>query len=238
MTDETTNTAVTVLVVDDDSDTRSVVASAISMLGFMPIEAESGKQALELCHEFIPHLVVLDIMMPGMDGNEVCRAIRIMEGGDIVPIIMLTARDRVKDKVEALGGGADDYLTKPFHYQELQARVNALLRVRELNISLQEKNQELERIQQKLIEQEKKAVIGQLAGTAAHQLGQPLTAISLNTYLLETLDTKDKRYKNALSAIKQDVARMVDLIEKLKSADPGKTESYFEDTEILDIGEK
>jgi len=224
-----------ILVVDDDPDARAVVSSSISMLDFVVSEAESGEEALRICQESLPDLVVLDLMMPGMDGNEVCKELRAMEGGELIPIIMLTALDNIKDKVHSLEGGADDYVTKPFNYQELMARIKSLIRVRELNLSLQAKNVELERMQEQLIEQERQLLVGQLAGTAAHQLGQPISAIMLNCHLLEREDKDDEKYQRALDAIKKDIHRMADLVEKLKSADPSKTESYFEGTDILDI---
>lgn len=179
-----------VLIVDDDSDIRAVVAGAVGVMEFEPIEAESGEVALRICQESLPDLIVLDIMMPGMDGNEVCQQVRRLDGGELVPIIMLTARDSVQDKVHSLQGGADDYLTKPFDYKELQARIKALMRVRDLNLRLLEKNDELIRMQQTLVEQERQIVVAQLAGTAAHQLGQPLSAIMLNCHLLESLEKK------------------------------------------------
>ena len=226
-----------VLIVDDDADIRSIVASAVTMKGFTPIEAESGLEALKLCEQRLPDMAVLDIMMPEMDGNELCQRLRKMEGGEIIPIIMLTARDGLQDKVESLTGGADDYLTKPFHYQELQARLQALLRVRELNLRLQEKNQQLEAMQAKLIEQERQLVTQQLAGTAAHQLGQPLSALMLNVHLIESLDREDEKYKKALAAVKLDTKRMAELIDKLKTADAGSTEEYHGKVQILKLEE-
>lgn len=224
-----------VLVVDDDEDTRSIVSGAVSMIGFDASVASDGLIALSQCEEELPDIVILDVMMPGMDGNEVCRKIREMPEGEMVAIMMLTARDATRDKIDSLHGGADDYLTKPFDYQELQARMRALWRVRRLNLRLIEKNQELERMQAQLIEKERQLAVGQLAGTAAHQLGQPLTAIILNVHLLKTLDPSDEKFRAALEAISSDAKKMSSLIEKLKTADAAKTSKYSEETRILDI---
>jgi DNA-binding response OmpR family regulator len=150
---------------------------------------------------------------------------------------MLTARDGVREKVSAFSEGVDDYLTKPFHYQELQARIRALLRVRELTLRLRDKNAELERMQERLIEQERQAVVGQLAGAAAHELGQPLSAIVLNCYLLENTTPADSRYKTALQAIKNDTKRMTELLQALRDADAGRTQAYFGNTQILDLSD-
>ncbi|RMG43440.1 MAG: response regulator [Candidatus Dadabacteria bacterium] len=228
----------TVLIADDDADTRIIVSSAIQQLKCKVLEAEDGKKALESYREHSPDLAILDVMMPEMNGNEVCREIKKSQEGTLVPVIMLTAKDQVKDIVDSLEGGADDYLTKPFHYQELQARVKAQLRVRELNLSLRDKNIKLEAMQQKLIEQERQLAVGQLAGTAAHKLGQPLSAIILNCHLLGTLKEDDPRFKQALAAIENDAKRMAKLIEKLKAADAAKKEEYYRGTDILDIDDE
>ncbi len=222
-----------ILVVDDDADTRSIVSGTLGVLGYTIREATDGAKALEMCSEALPDLIILDVMMPVMDGNEACQKIRKLNGGNLVPIIMLTARDSVKDKVSSLDGGADDYLTKPFHYEELQARVRAQLRVRDLNLDLQRKNEELQAMQQKLIEQERQLVVGQLAGTAAHQLGQPLAAILLNCHLLKTLSPDDEKHSRAIEAIRSDTKRMTEMIEELKQTDPNATEDYYDETQIL-----
>lgn len=226
-----------ILVADDDADTRIIVGSAITSIGHTFIEAKDGTEAVQLCEKGLPDLAILDVMMPGIYGTEVCRVIKQAQGGEHVPVLMLTARDSVKDKVDALDGGADDYLTKPFHFQELQARVKALLRVRDLNLHLVSKNEELHRMQEMLIEKERELLVNQLAGTAAHQLGQPLSAIMLNCHLIESLPASDPRYKAALEAVKQDTKRMAALIEKLKSLDPKNKETYYQGTEILGLGE-
>jgi DNA-binding response OmpR family regulator len=228
----------TVLVADDDADTRAIVGSAVQMLGHSFVEACDGKQALTLAGQIEIDMAVLDVMMPEMHGTEVCTEIKKLEGGEFIPVLMLTARDSVKDKVTALEGGADDYLTKPFHYQELQARIKALLRVRDLNLRLREKNSELSAMQEKLVQTERQILVSQLAGTAAHQLGQPLSAIMLNCHLIEALPLGDDRSKKALAAIKQDAKRMAEMIEKLKTADANKTSAYHGKTAILNIDEE
>jgi len=228
-----------VLVADDDADIRAIVSSAVSMLGFTAIEAGDGQQAISLAASMRIDLAILDYMMPGKNGMEVCEAIKQADGGDFVPVILLTARDAIKDKVDALQQGVDDYLTKPFHYAELQARVKAQLRVRELNLSLKFKNDELEKAQERIVHQERQLAATQLAGTAAHALGQPLSAIMLNCHLLENLPPTNEKYQQALAAVKSDAKRMAEMIEKLKTVDAGKTQEYYGETAILSMkGEK
>lgn len=115
-----------ILVVDDDPKIRTVVRRGLAYEGYRVVEAGSGEEGLEKAREHLPDLVVLDVMLPGIDGLEVTR--RLRAGGDEVSILMLTARDEVKDRVEGLENGADDYLVKPFSFEELLARVHALLR--------------------------------------------------------------------------------------------------------------
>ena len=117
-----------ILVIDDDPKIRSVVRRGLVYEGFRVVDAGTGEEGLEKARDQMPDLVVLDVMLPGIDGLEVCR--RLRGAGDEVSILMLTARDEVKDRVEGLETGADDYLVKPFSFEELLARIRALLRRR------------------------------------------------------------------------------------------------------------
>jgi two-component system, OmpR family, response regulator MprA len=118
---------VKILVVDDERAVRESLRRALELEGYEIELAEDGRQALErLAREDQPDAVILDVLMPGVDGLEVCRTLRA--GGSRLPVLMLTARTQVEDRVEGLDAGADDYLTKPFALEELLARVRALLR--------------------------------------------------------------------------------------------------------------
>ena len=117
-----------VLVVDDDARLADSLRRALSYEGHAVEVAADGPAALVAARDRPPDLVVLDVMLPGIDGVEVCRRLR---AGSDLPILMLTARDAISDRVAGLDAGADDYLVKPFAYDELLARVRALLRRRE-----------------------------------------------------------------------------------------------------------
>jgi two-component system, OmpR family, response regulator MprA len=118
---------VKILVVDDERAVRDSLRRALELQGYQVDLAADGAEALaQLERNGQPDAVVLDILMPGMDGLEVCR--RIREQGSEVPVLMLTARDAVGDRVAGLDAGADDYLVKPFALEELLARIRALLR--------------------------------------------------------------------------------------------------------------
>jgi two-component system, OmpR family, response regulator MprA len=115
-----------VLVVDDDREVREALARALKLEGFTVSLAEDGNAALDSVRDNAPEVVVLDLAMPGIDGLAVARSLRAAD--DRTPILMLTARDAIADRVLGLNAGADDYLVKPFALLELVARINALLR--------------------------------------------------------------------------------------------------------------
>lgn len=115
-----------VLVVDDEEVVLRAVARALAISGYEVETAANGSLAISSLAAHAPDVVVLDVSMPGIDGLEVCR--RLREAGDRTPVLMLTARDGVDDRVAGLDAGADDYLVKPFALEELLARLRALLR--------------------------------------------------------------------------------------------------------------
>jgi two-component system response regulator MprA len=117
---------VRILVVDDEPAVRDAVRRALVLSGYTVDVADGGGAAVAALAAEAPDAVVLDVAMPGVDGLEVCR--RLRASGDRTPVLMLTARDRVADRVEGLDAGADDYLVKPFALEELLARLRALLR--------------------------------------------------------------------------------------------------------------
>jgi two-component system, OmpR family, response regulator MprA len=117
-----------ILIVDDDRKITGALRRGLSYEGYSVEVANGGAEALSMVRENAPDLVILDVMMPGIDGLDVCRLIR---RSSMVPILMLTARDDVADRVVGLDSGADDYLVKPFAFEELLARIRALLRRRE-----------------------------------------------------------------------------------------------------------
>jgi two-component system, OmpR family, response regulator MprA len=115
-----------ILVVEDDRAVREAVRRALTLGGYEVQVAEDGEQAIEMVVQGVPDAVVLDVGLPGIDGLEVCRRLRLL--GNRVAILILTARDVVSDRIDGLDAGADDYLVKPFDVNELKARLRALLR--------------------------------------------------------------------------------------------------------------
>lgn len=139
-----------ILVVDDHPDNVEIINARLSSRGFRIETATNGQEALDRVLANPPHLILLDVMMPLLDGHEVSRRIKNDDSLPFIPIILVTARADTRDKVEGLESGADDYLTKPINFPELEARVRSMLRIKRLQDELDEKNRELENVNRKL----------------------------------------------------------------------------------------
>ena len=114
-----------ILIIEDDPAILKVLQRGLAYEGYTVDVATDGRTGLNLAHDHHPDLVILDWMLPGMDGLEVCRRLRLQGG---LPILMLTAKDTIQDRVQGLDAGADDYIVKPFNLDELTARIRALFR--------------------------------------------------------------------------------------------------------------
>ena len=114
-----------ILIIEDDPAILKVLQRGLAYEGYTVDVSTDGRTGLNLAHDHHPDLVILDWMLPGMDGLEVCRRLRLQGG---LPILMLTAKDTIQDRVQGLDAGADDYIVKPFNLDELTARIRALFR--------------------------------------------------------------------------------------------------------------
>jgi two-component system cell cycle response regulator len=133
-----------ILVVDDVPDNVDILDARLSSRGYEVVTATNGEEALASVHDQPPHLILLDVMMPGMDGREVARRIKEDDALPFIPIILVTALSEADDVVQGLESGADDYISKPYNFRELEARVRAMLRIKTLQDELDQKNRELE----------------------------------------------------------------------------------------------
>jgi two-component system, sensor histidine kinase and response regulator len=157
-----------ILVVDDDRLNIRILGGILKSEGYELAEAATGERALEVYQEFKPHLVLLDVMMPGIDGFETCRRLKKTHGDDCAPVIFITAKNLSDDVVEGLNAGGADYLPKPFKAKEVLARIRSHLH-----------NQLLAENQKLLVEQLNKADAAKtrFLGMAAHDLRNPLSSI-------------------------------------------------------------
>jgi two-component system cell cycle response regulator len=136
--------ATRILVVDDVPDNVEILEARLASRGYEVVTAASGPEALRRVKELPPHLILLDVMMPEMDGHQVARHIKDDDGLPFIPIILVTALNEAEDVVQGLESGADDYIAKPYNFRELEARVRAMLRIKFLQDELDQKNRELE----------------------------------------------------------------------------------------------
>ncbi|MFZ3122072.1 MAG: response regulator [Thermodesulfovibrionales bacterium] len=152
-----------ILIVDDAMDTVELLKKRFRSEGYDTAEAYDGEEGLKRVVDYNPDLVVLDVMMPKIDGYEVCQRLKADEETKYIPILMLTAKGEVEHKVKGLDIGADDYMSKPFDYKELSARVRSLLTIKAAR--------------EKLVEEEKSGALEQMMDQVAHEIRNPLTSI-------------------------------------------------------------
>jgi CheY-like chemotaxis protein/DNA-binding CsgD family transcriptional regulator len=183
----------TVMVVDDVPANLDVVLGYLSGTGYRVLVAESGNRAMQQLEAQIPDVILLDLMMPGMDGIETCRQIKSRDDWRKIPVIMMTAADELSKKLAAFEAGAVDFLTKPVQAEEVQARVNIHLELRELQAQLEQKNQELaEEIELRLdAEKQLEASLDQALIIADRQ-GQMLFATRQARNLLSAYFSREK----------------------------------------------
>jgi DNA-binding response OmpR family regulator len=174
----------TILLVDDEDAIRAGLAAALQRASFRVVEARNGREALQKVEQHQPDVIVLDILMPEMDGREVCR--RLRQAGNWTPVVMLTQIQATGEKISSLEEGADDYLNKPFDSYELIARVRALLRRQavagrpaHLANVLVSGRLRLERETQRVwLDNKEVALSNKAFGVLAHLMGRPNVVVS------------------------------------------------------------
>ncbi|MDM9385461.1 response regulator [Chlorogloeopsis sp. ULAP01] len=202
-----TNQAATVLIVDDNPANLGVLSDTLDQAGLEVWVAKSGKIALERVKYALPNLILLDVMMPEIDGFETCRQLKAVPETKDIPVIFMTALSDTANKVEGFQAGAVDYVTKPFQHEEVLSRVKLHLKLHDLAENLEYKNVQLEQkiaevslaydklqqMQIKLIQSEKMSSLGQMVAGIAHEINNPVNfiygnIIHANEYAQEVLN--------------------------------------------------
>ncbi len=201
-----------VLIVDDEPDIAESLSVMLRQHGHQVLAASSGKDGLDLALRELPDVVLLDVMMPEMDGFQVCRKLKAARATHYIPVLMLTALNQVEDKIKGLDAGADDFVTKPFNDAELRARMNAFLRTKKLHDDLDASYKKLQELEQ---------MRDALTGMIVHDLKAPLTAINggLNVIMDHVSeesgvpDAVKKLIANAQSSAKRLVGLIQDILD-------------------------
>ena len=170
-----------ILIVDDDAKNIRLLNAMLMSENYQTFDCTSGELALKTVPEVNPDLILLDVMMPGIDGFEVCRSLKQQEETKIIPVVMVTALNETEHRLKALEAGADDFLTKPVGRTELKIRVKSLLRIKAYHDELLAGNREIARKNKKLLELEK--IKEGLTHMIIHDLNNPLSVIMGNIEL-------------------------------------------------------
>jgi signal transduction histidine kinase len=212
-----------ILIVDDNPENLRLLSTLLAKKGYNVRRSLNGETALSAVHAIVPDLVLLDINMPGMSGYEVCEHLKNNPQTREIPVIFLSAWDDVQYKIKAFKVGGVDYITKPFQFEEVLARIQHQLTIQHLQTQIQAQNKqlqqtltELKKTQAQLVQKEKMVSLGQLAAGMAHEINNPISFISGNLApareyvqdLLGIIDLYRQEYPDPTPRIKTAIAKI------------------------------
>lgn len=225
-----------ILIIDDGPANIKMLEILLKAETFKTVSASSGSEALEIIKEVIPDLILLDVMMPGMDGFQVGKKLKENEATAEVPIIFLSAKTETNDIVKGFEHGAVDYITKPFNRIELMARVKTHIELKRSREDLNRSYNELKDSQQKIIELERRNSILAMVATTNHEINQPLTVLSGSLYLLEeslapkSLSATQEEY---LKKMHDSIKKIHGILEKYRNSQSLRFETYSGDSKMI-----
>lgn len=216
-----------ILIVDDNPHNIKLLDILLKKNNFKTITVSSGPQALKAAAASKPDLIFLDIMMPEMDGFDVCRRLKADEGTRDIPIIFLTSRSDTEGVVRGFEVGAADYVTKPFNKTELLARMKTHI--------------ELKRSRDRVIDLERHNSVLAMIATTNHEINQPLTVLSGNIYLIKNLLLKTDlptEYNQYFKRMEDAIQKIKNILQKYRNAATMRFEKYSSDSQIVIFDEQ
>ncbi|MDH5509262.1 MAG: response regulator [Nitrospinota bacterium] len=212
-----------ILIVDDDPNVSLLIRLTLSRDGTFDLQtASNGEEALRIASDFHPDLMLLDLMMPGIDGMEVCRRVKADENLRSISVIMVTAKREPGDIIKGMNLGADDYISKPFNPEELLARVRVHLRIRVLE-------------QKTAAHRELEAVL-KMALTMQHEINNPLTGIMGNSEILrDWANLPPEEVGECIEVINQSARRIRDIVHQMSKVTKVVSAPYLSGKEMIDI---
>jgi two-component system sensor histidine kinase/response regulator len=209
-----------ILIVDDTADVADLLRKRFRAEGYDTSIASDGEECLQKVEAYNPDLVVLDVMMPKLDGFQVLERLRMDEKTKYIPVLMLTAKSKMPEKIKGLQRGADDYLTKPFDFKELSTRVKSLLAKEEAS--------------KKIVEEEKSEALGQMVDEVAHEVRNPLTVIGGLARRIHKNLPEGSRDWEYMEIILQNVATLERMVKELFEL-KGAALCYIERSDLNEI---
>ncbi|BBD60621.1 response regulator receiver sensor signal transduction histidine kinase [Nostoc sp. HK-01] len=214
-----------ILIVDDTITNLEIISDALTTAGFVVTTARNGEKALQQIQDTLPDLILLDVMMPGIDGFETCQKLKTNPLTQDIPVIFMTGISDIETKVKGLNLGAVDYITKPFQKEEVLARIKTHLQLRYLTKTLEQRVSErtaelsqalkdLQAYQIQIIQKEKMSALGQLVTGIAHEINNPVSCIHGNldhtanyfNNLIKIIDLYQQNYPEPVPAIQAEIA--------------------------------
>ncbi len=222
---------VTVLVVDDEAGDRELLRELLEKEGYLVLEAESGEEALRLAMEASPRLILLDVMMPDLNGYEVCRRLREEPRTRFIPVVMVTAHGDLEHRLLGIEAGADEFLLKPVNLSELTARVRSLLRLRAYHDDLEESHRRLK---------ESEELREKLTSLIIHDLNGPLSTILFNVSVVLAdpegrLGEREKIFLQRALQSGEQLAQMVRNLLDISRMEEGKLLLHKEPLQVADL---